>query len=372
MAARTTRRRLTGRAALGGAIALACGQSSLPDQGPAFPEPAIEWDPERYVAYRPSTPLTIDGRLDEPSWQAARWTAAFVDIEGPARPAPRHLTRVKMLWDSLYLYVGAELEEPDLWATLTQRDTVIYLDNDFEVFIDPDGDTHEYYELEINALGTVWDLFLVKPYRDGGPALHAWDIPGLRSAVHLDGTLNVPGDRDRGWSVEIAFPWSALREAAYRETPPRAGDQWRINFSRVQWRLEITDSGYVKAPAAEGDAHVEDNWVWSPQGLIDMHYPEMWGFVQFATDEVGSRTRRFEPDPRDAAAWALRRVYYKERTFQARNGRYTAQPSALGLVDDPPAPVPWPLRIVASPTWFEAYFVRGGDTVSVSADGRVR
>ena len=25
----------------------------------------------------------------------------------------------------------------------------------------------------------------------------------------------------------------------------------------------------------------EDNWVWSPQGLVDMHVPERWGVVQF-------------------------------------------------------------------------------------------
>ena len=59
---------------------------------------------------------------------------------------------------------------------MTERDSVIFRDNDFEVFIDPDGDTHAYYELEINALGTVWDLLLLKPYRDGGPAINGWDI----------------------------------------------------------------------------------------------------------------------------------------------------------------------------------------------------
>ena len=57
------------------------------------------------------------------------------------------------------------MTEPDLWATLKKRDSVIFYDNDFELFIDPDGDTHCYYELEINSHGTEWDLFLDKPYR---------------------------------------------------------------------------------------------------------------------------------------------------------------------------------------------------------------
>ncbi|CEN48597.1 hypothetical protein CCAN2_1920045 [Capnocytophaga canimorsus] len=50
-------------------------------------------------------------------------------------------------------------------ATLKERDTVIFHNNDFEIFLDPDNDSHNYYEFEINALNTVWDLFLTKPYR---------------------------------------------------------------------------------------------------------------------------------------------------------------------------------------------------------------
>ena len=84
-------------------------------------------------------------------------------ISGRDRPVPRFRTRAKLLWDDEALYIAAQLEEPDVWATLTKRDTTIFRDNAFEVFIDPDGDTHHYYELEVNALGTVWDLLLVKP-----------------------------------------------------------------------------------------------------------------------------------------------------------------------------------------------------------------
>ena len=70
---------------------------------------------------------------------------------------------------------GAELEEPEVWATLTERDSVIYHDNDFEVFIDPDGDNHDYYEFEINALGTTYQVFFIwrDAYKRGG----VFDVP---------------------------------------------------------------------------------------------------------------------------------------------------------------------------------------------------
>ena len=211
-----------------------------------------------------------------------------------------------MLWDDDYFYVAADLQEPHLWGTLTARDSVIFQDNDFEVFIDPDGDTHNYFEIEINALATVWDLLLVQPYRDGGPAIHAWDIAGLKAAVDLRGTINRPDDRDDGWSVEMAIPWTILAEAAPGRRRPRAGERWRVNFSRVQWQLDVAANAYAKrrdGPA--GKPLPEDNWVWSPQGAVNMHMPERWGVVQFTDAAAGTRTVAFDADPNERVKWAL-------------------------------------------------------------------
>jgi hypothetical protein len=234
--------------------------------------------PKVYECPKATSAVKIDGRLDDPQWRSAPWTSDFVDIEGSLKPLPRHRTRAKMMWDDDYLYIGAELVEPHVWATLNAHDSVIFHDNDFEVFIDPNGDTLEYYEFEINALNTGWDLFLDKPYRHGGKASNTWEIPGLKTAVHIDGTLNDPKDVDRGWSVELAFPWKALAQYAHKATPPKPGDEWRINFSRVQWQLQVVEGGYRKVPNRK-----EDNWVWSPQGLVNMHVPEKWGRVRFTT-----------------------------------------------------------------------------------------
>jgi hypothetical protein len=236
-----------------------------------------------YRALRRLGDIVVDGALDDPGWQSAAWTTTFVDIEGNSRPVPPLRTRVRMTWDERFFYIGADLEEPHLWATITRRDAVIFQDDDFEVFLDPDGDTRRYMELEINALGTVWDLFLPKPYREGGKAVNEWTITGLRAAVRLEGTLNNPRDRDRGWSVELALPWETLSDSGRITVPPRNGDRWRVNFSRVKWDLEVVDGGYRKrTDPATGQPLPEHNWVWSPQGEINMHIPERWGLVTFA------------------------------------------------------------------------------------------
>ncbi len=307
-------------------------------EGPRLPvwrERMAPLVPHTYVARHTgtTTPLTIDGQLDDPAWATAPWTTDFVDIEADAKPKPHLRTRAKILWDDSYLYIAAELTDPHLWATLTQHDAVIFQDPDFEVFFDPDGDTHAYYEFELNALNTGWDLFLPKPYMDGAKANNAWEIPGLKTAVHLRGTLNNPSDTDTGWTLEIAFPWraftppadptapshtapSAPTSRATSATAPTEGTQWRINFSRVQWQITTSKGRYEKIPNTP-----ENNWVWSPQGVIDMHRPEMWGRVQF-TRRPAPEPVTVTPVPGLAARTTALDFYYAQLDFHRRHRRW--------------------------------------------------
>lgn len=287
--------------------------------------------PRGYVCGRTATPIQIDGRLDEPAWQQAPWTEEFLDIQGDSLPKPRFRTRARMVWDDQSLYIAAQLDEPHVWGTLTRHDAVIFQDNDFEVFIDPDGDNHNYYEIELNALNAEWDLFLDKPYRDGGPARDEWEVPGLKSAVQIQGTLNDPSDADTGWTVELAIPWASLKHHANRPAPPGDGDQWRINFSRVEWLHEVVDGQYRKVPGKP-----EDNWVWSPQGAIDMHRPEHWGYLQFSAEAPG--TTAFRPDPEWPARAYLMSLYHAQRAHQMKHQGFAGRVEALELPEPPALP----------------------------------
>jgi hypothetical protein len=290
----------------------------------------FNYKPESYRCLFTTQPITVDGVLRPEEWGQAPWTNTFVDIEGQVRPKPYYDTRVKMLWDSQYFYIAAQMEEEGLWATYDKRDMVIFHENDFEVFIDPNGDTHNYYELEINALGTVWDLLLTKPYRDHGKAIDAWDIAGLKSAVYLNGTLNQPADKDKYWSVELAFPWQVLEEAASHPGPPREGEVWRVNFSRVHWRLEANQGAYRKQDNPDtGKPYPEYNWVWSPQGVIAMHQPETWGYVQFSTSENSPST---VDDSAEAVKWQLRKVYYELHAYHAQHETYQKDTASMKML----------------------------------------
>lgn len=301
-----------------------------------------------YVCHRAGGPITIDGKLDEAAWQAVPWTENFVDIEGAKRSLPRYRTRVKMLWDDEYFYIAAELEEPHVQGTYTKHDSYIFHeDNDFEVFIDPDGANHNYVELEMNALNTTWDLLLKKPYRDGGPAHDEYEIDGLKTAVHVQGTINDPRDIDTGWTIELALPWAALGKLSKRPTPPRDGEYWRVNFSRVQWRYDIVEGKYRRVKDQR-----EDNWVWSPQGVVDMHRPELWGYVQFATDPPGKA--EFRPDPAGPARHLLHRIYDAQRKYFKNHERYASRLAELGLAQLSHESLTGPPRIELRADGFQA------------------
>lgn len=273
-------------------------------------------EPRSYVCYRTDGKLKIDGKLDEVSWQKAKPTAPFVDISGEGFPTPKYETTAKMLWDDEYLYIGAMLQEDDIKARLTQRDTIIYYDNDFEVFIDPDWDGHNYFEIETNARGVIFDLMLDRPYRSGGNFMVQWDCPGLKLAIHREGTLNKSKDKDKYWSVEMAIPHKAL--TMNFNNPLKAGNCWRINFSRVQW---------LKAGGPE------ENWVWTPTGKVDMHMPDRWGYLFFADEKVGTPEHTFAL-PYNASVYKLLwAMFYVQQERYAKEKNYLRTEQDFFLTD---------------------------------------
>jgi len=261
---------------------------------------------EALVATRLDGSIELDGRVDKPAWQTATWSRRFVDmVDGTPGMFD---TRVAVRWNDQHLFIAFTAEEPFLRATQSERDSIVFLDNDLEVFIDG-GDC--YYELEVNAANTVYEVLFV--WRDAlqtgtrfaGPefdvhqatahtfggdydrtgasfwrgthprgtrwAFTGYDMPGLRTAVHLDGTLNDDTDVDRGWSLEIAIPWPSLAiVAADRPVPPQAGDVWTMFLGRFQ-RLVVGGQEVQPHPAMALDSH----------GVYDTHQPERWSRVRF-------------------------------------------------------------------------------------------
>jgi hypothetical protein len=357
---------------------MSCGatteKSNIPEKGYIPEKVDVPFHPRDYICYYADEEIIIDGRIDERTWQMAPATETFVDIEGEKKAKPTYDTHARMLWDEHYLYVYAWMYEPHVNGSLRLRDTVVYYDNDFEVFIDPNSDGHEYYEFEINALGTVWDLLLNRPYRDNNGAMDHWSARGLKSAVYVDGTLNDARDTDKGWAVEMAIPWDALAEVAYMKTPPQDGNQWRINFSRVRWQYETKGKNYIKSINPEtGKHYAENNWVWSPQGMIAMHRPETWGIVQFSESGPGEEDVDFIANPYYEASWVLYNIYYQQKAYKKQNGYYALNFSTLEIPQKEAPGYQWPPQVINTFSGFEARLKGLGENpdLIINEEGRI-
>lgn len=312
--------------------------------------------PNTYNCYRTTDKIKIDGKLNEKSWQAAQPTEQFTDIRGKGYPVPAKATSARLLWDDENLYIGATIEEDNIIARLTQRDTIIYHDNDFEVFIDPDGDGINYFEIETNARGVVFDLMLDKGYRSGGSFFIPWNCEGLQLAVSYDGTLNKTTDKDKAWYVEMAIPFAALKRDF---SDPKDYKVWRLNFSRVEWMQKGSP---------------EENWVWSPTGRVDMHMPERWGFLQFVDAPVGSRIAP-APQSLDMNAYKLLwAMFYAQLDNKSAKNNYlrTVEDFLLGEAELKAVPEGGKISIEATSSAFDIAITvpHSGERYTVDQNGR--
>jgi hypothetical protein len=261
----------------------------------------------RYTSRRVHGPIAIDGDLAKPCWQNAQKSGRFVDMVS-GEPAFFD-TRVASLWDDSNLYLAYWLEEPSVRASQTARDSLVWFDNDVEVFL---GGEDCYYELEINALNTVYEVFFVyqdalkrgsrfdtpefdlyshdvdvlcgfqdgsryrKHHRGKRWAFMDWDYPGLKTAVKIDGVLNEPSLVDRGWTVEIALPWEGLRTLLPSgQFPPKEGDSIRAAFFRFE-ALRYHGKTVSESPG----------WALNEHGVYDSHIPEVFSYLEFTEREV--------------------------------------------------------------------------------------
>ena len=246
---------------------------------------------------RTTEKITIDGRLTEPVWNRARWSEPFGMIhDGSVVPLD---TRIALLWDDEYLYAAYKVEDPDIRASMTGfNDHIYFNDEDVELFIEGNG---YYYEIGLNALNTSYQIrwtwveplireqrfeeleelfkapdFLYYLARPGDKiGRHAdlnYQLPGLRHAVCIDGSINCPAVKDKGWTVELALPWTGLKQIAGGNTlPPRNGDRLRMTAYRCHHDREKR--------TAKG-------WTWSIMGNDNIHIPERWNQIVFLDEEA--------------------------------------------------------------------------------------
>jgi len=259
-----------------------------------------------YRAKKISSSIQIDGDIKKEIWQKAIWSPRFVDMV--TGNSGIYNTQSAILWNNTHLYIAFIAEEPFVEAKQTIRDSIVFLENDLEVFIDG-GDC--YYELEVNAANTVYEVFFI--WRDALTMGSKFDIPlfdlyqpevntygenydrtltsfwkgthprgirwaftnfdmaGLQTGVRVYGTLNDNSDVDEGWGLEVAIPWNSLNLLSNgRSIPPASGDVWSMFLGRFQ-KLMTSGKEVFPHPAMALNSH----------GIYQTHLPDKWSRIEF-------------------------------------------------------------------------------------------
>ena len=210
--------------------------------------------------------IHLDGRLDEGVWQRPGAVLLTSRTGEPADDIDAKLggpTEVWFAWDSERLYVAASLPDRDLYTPHTKRDDPLYRDEAFEVFLAADATGERYLEHQVAANGVKFDAAFPR-YREGR---EAWD-GGWEAAIVLDGELDRRGG-DRGWTVELAFPWSELCADTRLECPVAAGGSLRVNVFRLDKPEREAQVGLALSPTIEPDFHA-----WSNAAVLLLGEPE--------------------------------------------------------------------------------------------------
>jgi hypothetical protein len=259
----------------------------------------------------------IDGVLNEPYWKGLD-TLRLVRNNDPAGGKPSVETLVFTAWSQTRLYVAFVAYSRNLRNTYAKHDDPIYEQDVVEMFIDPDGDSKNYFELEWTCLNTSLDYFFTGP-RAGMDV--AWTATGMQNAVKVMGTPNKASDTDTGMVAEISIPWSALKPQSKAALPPKAGDALPLDFFRIDFSNN-----------AQGELIG-----WAPTGAADFHRPDKFGALIFSAQPVTSLLPRSQAPsrkgyavPAAALVGAPRRADGRLAPHDARNLLIFRGPETVG------------------------------------------
>ena len=204
----------------------------------------------------------IDGNPDEGVWQQAVPIVLKENRSGAEVRDPQVITRVMTCYDDSTLYFAFICSDPDIWTSFTKRDEHLWEEEAVEVFIDVDDVPETYVEIEVSPDNILFDSYIVDPENIDVPNTASFNLPGIRTGVKVNGTLNERDDKDDSWMVEIAIPFKDLNTEHTKQVT--AATAIRINFFRLDENQNMTRMSYA----------------WSPTGAR-FHKPSVFGKLLF-------------------------------------------------------------------------------------------
>lgn len=178
----------------------------------------------RYEVRRAKSKINVDGKLTDNAWEGAPVIELIFPFE--QQTGKKQKTRVRLLWDDEALYAGYDCEDEDITAQQVERDAPTYLDDAVELFLNlKPSQQPVYFGMEMNARAVMYDYLWI----NGTGIFTQLDFRNYKLSTFLRGTPNARGDRDDGWSLEVAIPWQNFDGLAGR---PQPGTEWHAQMNR--------------------------------------------------------------------------------------------------------------------------------------------
>ena len=196
-------------------------------------------------------PPVLDGKLDDRCWKSAAVIDRFASYwKNPKEPIKGIFAY--LVWDDDALYYAGSMTDAELRSFGTKRNDHLWNGDVFELFLKPSVERPEYYEFQANPRGVVFEAPFPKRGHDFGDFAKA-PLLGSKAVVAMKGTLDQPGDRDEGWSVEGRIPWSAFEPTGGK---PKPGDEWHFAICRYDYGAKGTEPITMSsAPLTKGSFH---------------------------------------------------------------------------------------------------------------------
>lgn len=273
-------------------------------------------------AERLSTPIVLDGKLNEPDWQTAMPGTQFSQSYPNAGQAPTQRTEVRVLYDDEALYVGVRLFDtrPDsIAAQLARRDASGIYSDWVHVIIDSYYDRRIAFRFTVNPMGVKKDVYTSN---DGNEDINwdaVWDV-----ATRVD---------TEGWVAEYRIPFSQLRFGSSTSMERRWGFQVMRDIARNNERATFArwvpqEAGFV---SRFGDL----------TGLIGIPNPRRLEVVPYVSSKLTSapgdklnpfyESKRFEPSVGGDLRWGIPGGLTLTATVNPDFGQVEVDPAVVNL-----------------------------------------
>lgn len=245
-------------------------------------------------ALKATTPITIDGRLDEPAWATAIQTGRLV--ETMTGNAAAFEATGKITWDSTNLYVAFEVADDFLHSSFSAHDDHLWEQDTVEVMVDPGADGMNYFEIQVAPTGQVFET-RYDSRRQPQPFGHIDWSSNVRQRVVVRGHVN-DDDADEGYTVEMALPWTAFAAGTPPATVPASGATWGINLYVMDARDDDAPQRFAAWSAPRvGDFHATNRF--ARVTFIDPNAP-----APVAAEPLHAEITNIAPPSRPAAPTA--------------------------------------------------------------------